>query len=121
MHNKPLLCIRIDDDMNLRLYEERHAGVLFKLIDQNRAYLRVWMPWLDYEQSAEDSKAFIRESLRQFAENEGFQTGIWYQGQLIGGIGYHAVNWITRKVEIGYWLAEAFQGKGLMTKACRTL
>ena len=121
MSRKAGLCLHVDDDTELCLLEERHAQELFDLVDANRAHLRVWLPWVDYETSVEDSKAFIKSSLRQFANNEGLQLGIRYKGQLAGVIGYHPINWSNRKVEIGYWLAEPFQGRGLMTKACKTL
>ncbi len=121
MGDMPLLRIRIDEDTDLRIYEERHAQQVAELVDQNRAHLRQWLPWVDFSRSVEDSKAFIQNSLQQFARNEGFQLGVWYKGELAGGIGYHAIDWADRKVEIGYWLGEAFQGKGLMTKACSTL
>ncbi len=121
MSDVPRLSIRIDEDTELRIYEERYAQEVAELVDRNRAYLRQWLPWLDSSRTVEDSKAFIKSSLQQFADNEGFQTGLWYQGRLAGGIGYHPINWASRKVEIGYWLDESFQGKGLMTKACRIL
>jgi len=119
--NRPLLCIRIDEETELRIYEERHAQEVTERVDQNRAYLRQWLPWVDNSRTVEDSKAFIKYSLQQFANNEGFQTGIWYKRKFAGGIGYHPIDWVDRKVEMGYWLGESFQGKGLMTKACRTL
>lgn len=115
------LCIRVGDETELCMLEGRHAQELFDLVDTNREHLRVWLPWVDYETSVEDSKAFIKSGLRQFAGNDGFQLGIWYKGELAGVIGYHHINWSSRKVEIGYWLAESFQGKGLMTRACQTL
>jgi ribosomal-protein-serine acetyltransferase len=121
MSRTPKLGIRIDEDTNLCMLEERHAQELYDLVDANRAHLREWLPWVDYETSVEDSKAFIKHALQQFASNEGFQLGIWYKEQLAGVIGYHPINWPNRKVEIGYWLAQSFQGKGLMTKACKTL
>src|SRR2546426_9933218 len=121
MTDVPRLCIRIDEDTELRIYEERHAQEIAELVDRNRAYLRQWLPWLDSSRTVEDSKAFIKSSLQQFANNEGFQTGIWYQGTLAGGIGYHPINWASRKVEIGYWIGRSFQGKGLVTKACKTM
>src|SRR6267378_3375084 len=121
MDRTPRLCLHVDDDIELCLLEERHAQELFDLVDANRAHLRAWLPWVDYETSVEDSKAFIKSALRQFASNDGFQLGIRYRGQLAGLIGYHPINWSNRKVEIGYWLAESFQGRGLMTKACKTL
>jgi ribosomal-protein-serine acetyltransferase len=71
MPSRPLLCIRIDDDTMLRIYEERHAQEVAELVDQNRAYLRQWLPWVDHSRTVEDSKAFIRSSLQQFAQNEG--------------------------------------------------
>jgi ribosomal-protein-serine acetyltransferase len=121
MGYRPRLCISIDDETELRIYEERHAQEVAELVDQNRVYLRQWLPWVDSSRTIEDSKAFIKNSLQQFAQNEGFQMGIWHRGKLAGGIGYHPIDWANRKVEIGYWLGESFQGKGLMTKACRTL
>lgn len=121
MDSRARLCIRLDEDTELRIYEERHAREVAQLVDENRAYLRQWLPWVDNSRSVEDSKAFIQNSLQQFAHNEGFQMGVWYKGKLAGGIGYHPIDWADRKVEIGYWLGERFQGKGLMTKACSTL
>lgn len=114
-------CMRVDDDTELRLHEERFAVEYYQLIDRNRAYLREWMPWLDDEQSVDDLLAFMKGSRLQFANNEGFQAGIWHQGTIIGSIGLHALDWIDRKVEMGYWLSADQQGKGLVTKACKTL
>ena len=73
MGDRPLLRIKIDDDTDLRIYEERHAREVAALVDRNRAYLRQWLPWVDFSRSVEDSKAFIQHSLQQFARNEGFQ------------------------------------------------
>jgi ribosomal-protein-serine acetyltransferase len=111
----------IDDDIELRLLEERHAEELFALTDQNREYLREWLPWVDDVTAVEDTKAFIRRSLDLFASNNGFQAGIWFQGRLAGVIGYHELDWTDRKTAIGYWLGAAFQGRGLMTRACQAL
>lgn len=33
----------------------------------------------------------------------------------------HQIDWDNRRTSIGYWLAESAQGKGLMTKATRSL
>jgi ribosomal-protein-serine acetyltransferase len=106
MGNRPQLCIRIDEETELRIFEERHAREVAELVDQNRAYLRQWLPWVDNSRTVEDSRAFIRSSLQQFAQNEGFQMGIWNRDTFAGGIGYHPIDWVDRKVEIGYWLGE---------------
>jgi ribosomal-protein-serine acetyltransferase len=107
-----------DEDVCLRLFNHQDAKELFCLTDSSRHYLREWLPWVDHTTTVEDSKSFIVMTLQQFASNNGFQTGIWYQGELAGVIGFHGMDWVNKKASIGYWLGEQFQGKGLMTKAC---
>src|SRR5437660_5725991 len=105
----------------LRLVEERHAPAIFATVDRERQSLRQWLPWVDATRTQDDTLAFIRASLEQFAANNGFAAGLWNHDSYIGGIGTHKIDWLNRKVEIGYWLSESFQGKGLMTDASRAL
>src|ERR1700687_837014 len=111
----PLLHMRIDADSELRLLEEHDAEDFFQIIEQNRAALREWLPWVDYTRTVEDELSFIRATRTQYAASSSFACGIWHQGRAAGTISYHPVDWANRKVEIGYWLGAAFQGKGLMT------
>jgi len=62
-----------------------------------------------------------KQTLLQFANNEGLQTGTWYQNRLVGSIGYPHLDWADRKVGIGYWIDASMQGKGLVTKICQVL
>lgn len=112
---------KIDDELELRLWEERYADQLFDLTDRNRAHLREWLPWVDATKTVADTKAYMKDSLEKFAANDGFNAGIWYKGQLVGGVGFHFFDWPDRKTEIGYWLGQDFNGKGIMTRTCRTL
>ncbi len=102
----------------LTLLEERHAPEVFALVDGNRDQLRAWLPWIDGTLSADDSRAFIQSTLQKFARNDGFDAGIWQDGQLAGVIGLHFINWAHRRSSLGYWLGQSFTGRGLMTRAC---
>jgi ribosomal-protein-serine acetyltransferase len=113
--------IRIDDDTELRLFQPDDAEELFHLTDSNRAHLRQWLPWVDSNQSIHDTRRFIQTVVEQFKANEGFQCGIWYQRQLAGVIGFHKIDWMNKNVEIGYWLGQSFEKKGLMTRSCRAM
>jgi len=112
---------KLSEHAELRLLEERHAQELSDLTDRNRDHLRAWLPWVDRSRTVEDRKNFIRTALKQFAENNGFQAGIWYDGRLAGVVGYHGIDWQNCSTTLGYWLGEEYQGKGLMTAACRAL
>jgi ribosomal-protein-serine acetyltransferase len=110
---------RLRPDLDLRLLEERHAATVFALVDRDREYLREWLPWVDSTLRQEDSLSFIRASLEQFASNSGFAAGVWWNEQFVGVVGTHKIDWLNRKVELGYWLGKSFQGQGIMTDASR--
>jgi len=113
--------IVVGDDLEMRLLEERDAEQLFALTEENRAYLRQWLPWLDDTTRLADTRAFIRSALQQFADENGFQVVILCKGEPAGVAGLHYINRQDGKTEIGYWLGESFQGKGIMTRCCRAL
>ena len=109
----------LSPDLSLMLLEPRHAEPLFRAVDRDRAYLRQWLPWLDLTESSADTLAFIHRTRQQLAENNGFQTAILYQGEIVGMIGHIGIEWSHRRTGLGYWLAEKAQGRGIMTTACR--
>ena len=111
----------VDEDLELCLLGEDDAQALFDLTDQNREHLRPWLIWVDNIETISDAERYIRSSLGQFVENNGFQTGIWYRGTLSGIIGYQGVDWVNRSTTLGYWVGASCQGKGLVTKACGAL
>ncbi|EPZ41043.1 MULTISPECIES: GNAT family N-acetyltransferase [Alicyclobacillus] len=116
-----MFCLRVDDEIQLKLLEIRDAEKMYALTDHSRTYLREWLPWVDATTSVADTLAFIESTLRQFASNQGFQAGVLYHGELVGAIGCHGVNWANRSASIGYWLSHDKQGKGIMTRACRAV
>ena len=116
-----MFTIRVDDEIELGLLEERHADALFALTERNREHLRRWLPWVDAVQVTEDTRHFLRQSLEQLARGDGFQAGIWLRGKLVGVIGFHRIKHPSRTTEIGYWLDAKAQGQGVMTRACRAM
>ncbi|MBD0369570.1 MAG: GNAT family N-acetyltransferase [Pyrinomonadaceae bacterium] len=112
---------RIDDDVELSLAEVRHAEEVYQLVKDNYDYLRQWLPWLDEDYALEHARDVIKQNLLNLSENKGFSMRILFQKRMAGNISYNFIDWRHRRTEIGYWLAAPFQGKGIMTKACRAL
>jgi ribosomal-protein-serine acetyltransferase len=121
MTTQALFHRRLDEEIELRALDEPDAGVLFDLTDRNRDHLRAWLPWVDGTRTVHDTLAFIRSAREQEREGDGFQAGIWYRGDLAGVVGYHRIDWPRRRVALGYWLGREFEGRGIMTRACRTI
>ena len=120
MSNKPVLCIQVNEETQLRVLEERHVEDYFALIERNKEHLHAWIAVEAYEGSVETLRAYVKQRLLQFVNGEGYHLGIWYQGALVGILDYR-LNGRSRSVELGYWLDEAMQGKGIVTQACRTM
>jgi ribosomal-protein-serine acetyltransferase len=110
--------VRPDLDLHLAVYS--HAEPVFELVEENRDYLARWLPWVDQTRSAVNIAEWIRRGLEQFARNEGWHAVLWHNGGVAGAVGFKPVEWSSMRVEIGYWLAEQYQGRGLVTSAVRT-
>jgi ribosomal-protein-serine acetyltransferase len=104
----------------LRLLEPSDAAELHALVEANRAYLARWLPWAE-GQTRVETEAFIRGAGEQFAARNGFQAALVPEGPIAGVVGYHAIDWANRSTSLGYWQAEASQGRGTMTEAVRVL
>jgi len=111
----------LDENIVLRLLEERHAEEVFSLLEQNRSHLQTELTWLTDQLSLNDAKEYIRAGLERFAANNGLRAGIWVQDNLAGIVSLHGLVWADRKASLGYWLGASFQGQGLVTKACSSL
>src|SRR5580698_10385611 len=112
---------QILENVYLQVLEERYAPEVFSRVDQDRAYLREWLPWVDSTETIDDSRSFIRSTLEQFGSNKGFVAGIWSGQNFCGVIGIHKLDLLNRNCEIGYWLGQSFQGQGIITAACRAV
>ena len=116
-----MLLDRISDNLELRLLQIEDAQELFALTDANRNYLRQWLPWLDFVAQVDDTRDFIGRTLNQFAEGEGLVVAICDQGRIVGLVGFNRIEQQDRIGYLGYWLAEAERGRGIMTESCHSL
>ncbi|QUH26539.1 GNAT family N-acetyltransferase [Serpentinicella alkaliphila] len=107
----------VDSDIELKILDNTHAIEIEALVNSDRSYLRKWLPWVDKTKSVKDIEAFIDSTKNQFASNNGFQTSIWYKGNLAGVIGFQRIDWVNRSTNIGYWIGKDYNGKGIMTKS----
>jgi ribosomal-protein-serine acetyltransferase len=111
--------LMVNDHIHLQQLRMAHAGIIFEAIDRDRNYLRRWLPFVDQTRKPEDTKDFIKQ-LQQNLRNDYVYT-IWYKGDFAGLAGYKDSDPVNQKTEIGYWLAENMQGKGIMIQTVKKL
>ncbi len=113
--------IRVNEDIVLRLHQEKIAPTLFSLVEENRAYLREWLPWLDFNTKIEDTHKFISECESNYKKGFSLNLGIFFNGKLVGSVGFNTISSINKSAEIGYMLGANYNGLGIMTKSCKAL
>ena len=113
----PASSLMVEDGLELIVPMEGDARELFVIVDQNRKYLREWLPWLDDVNSVEDKLAMIR---RIYDENNfNWVYLIRNYGEIVGVVSLNWVDWDNRSFGLGYWVSESSSGRGIITKSCR--
>ena len=112
---------RLSDRAELRALEFEMADEIFAMAEKNRAYLRPWMGWVNTTKSADDIREFIKKSYEQMSRGDGLQAGIFYDGKYAGGCGFVYMQAQSKRCEIGYWVDQDHQGRGIVTMAVRAL
>ena len=100
--------------MGVRPLEIEDAEELHALVERNREHLARWMPWAA-GQDREGTERFLAEAEEQLTRDDGFQAAVEPDGEIVGVVGFHAIDWINRNTSLGYWLAADAQGRGTMT------
>ena len=111
-----MVSILIDDDLMLRSFQPGDEQELFAVVDASRSYLRQWLPWVDATQSPEHSLQFIHQTVIDQNNQSGLTMGIFYQNRIIGSMGMHQRDHNLNKAQLGYWIAQDYEGKGIINK-----
>ena len=113
--------IKVDESISLELVEEeKHTQVIFHLLQSNKHLLREWLSWVD-EADLKFVKQFVSNSKRQYKAKTDHPFVIIYNDTVVGRIGIYTIDNKNKIGSIGYWLDENFQGKGIVTKACKAI
>ncbi|TDM02222.1 GNAT family N-acetyltransferase [Macrococcus carouselicus] len=113
-----MLSYKVDDEIELALPRPEIDGpVVYRLIDKQRDYLKEFLPWLDHLQNEEEEIIAFKEMMKNFGAGKSVTLVIHYQQKAAGMIDFHNINPSNRSADIGYWLSEDLQGKGIMTRA----
>lgn len=112
--------IRINDKIRLESVKLEMAQVVFETIDRDREYLKEWLPFVNFTFDLTDTVQFLK-SVSSESNNRDFIYSIWYKEEFAGLIGFKDTDWANRKTEIGYWLAEKMQHRGIITACAKKL
>ncbi|MGN6342470.1 MAG: GNAT family N-acetyltransferase [Ginsengibacter sp.] len=115
------MIIQITENISLELTSENLAESMFQAINTNREHLSRFLPWVENMKSITDVKEYIKNSMAQTEEKKEVSFLIVSEKSVIGRIGIHNINFQNKNASIGYWLIKEAEGKGIISKATRSL
>lgn len=113
--------LKVNENLHLELWKADHAVPTFEIIENNRHFLRQWLAFVDNMQSVEQIHNYSKFALQRNAD--GLEAGfvIFENDKLIGRIGINRIVKENKIGEIGYWIIESAQGRGIITECSRTM
>lgn len=113
--------LTVSGEIRLEHIKYSLAPVIFETIDRDRNYLKTWLPFVDFTLHLSDTEKFLHEVLNDSSGRKKELFSIWYNNEFAGLIGFNDIDWTNKKTEIGYWIAEKMQGKGIVTLCTKKL
>ena len=113
------MIISVRDNLIMRSLSASDAPTVYKVIDDNRAYLREWLPWVDGTDSPDVTENTITSWETALETGSDVVFGIFKNNNYVGNIGLHSIKKSNSSGMIGYWISENYQGRGIMTDCVR--
>ncbi|MEU6161291.1 GNAT family protein [Streptomyces sp. NPDC047130] len=116
-----MFTVPLDDHARLRPLEPWQAPEFLEHIDRARPLVDPWIPWASLTTDLASAASTLQRYADLASSDSGRIFGIWLDGVLVGGVMFTRFDASSGVCEIGCWLEEAGQGRGLVTRACRAL
>jgi len=109
----------VDEDIRLKEIGLEDVEAIFGTIDNERSYLGEWLPFVYLTNNIGFTRSFVVDYLNSDRIN--ITCAIYYKDTFVGLVGLKDTDLANKKTEIGYWLSETFQHKGIITRSCKKL
>jgi len=111
--------LQVNDKILLKELGLKDVVAIFNTIDTEREYLGKWLPFVELTKDVSYTRTFVENYID--AEERDLTCAIYYETEFVGIIGLKDTDYDNLKTEIGYWLSESYQGKGIITQSCKAL
>jgi ribosomal-protein-serine acetyltransferase len=111
--------IFVDENIFLKEIGLDDVKAIFNAIDNEREYLAKWLPFVELTQEMSYTRQYVENYLE--SDKLDLTCAVYFLNQFAGIIGLKDTDTDNKKTEIGYWLSEKFQHKGIMTRACKAM
>jgi ribosomal-protein-serine acetyltransferase len=116
----PLFVHDLGGSYRLALRDMSTVEAMHDLIVKNLDRLRRWEAWAQSDQHLDDLRAYTRAGLAEWADGRSLPCVILAGEAPVGAIGA-AIDRYTQTAGLGYWIDEAHEGRGAVSRAASVL
>ncbi|WP_030749585.1 GNAT family N-acetyltransferase [Streptomyces sp. NRRL F-5135] len=111
----------LGDGAELRPLEPWRSEEFLAHLDRAREFVDEFIQLARAATDLPSARALLTSYAEKQAADTGRIYGIWVDGTLVGGVLFRVFDTATETCEVGCWLEPAATGRGLVTRAARTL
>jgi ribosomal-protein-serine acetyltransferase len=112
---------QVDPGLVVQSVDLRYAADLYTLIARNTKHLQRYLPNVVAINSLEAAREHIQAMQRLAEQGEILELHVLLGSRLCGAIRLNNVEWEHHKLSIAYFLDAECQGKGIITRAARSV
>ena len=107
----------------LRAYEVGDADVFAAVVRESVETVGRWMGWCHAEFNSDHARDWFAACDKAREEGTAYEFGIFSEDgkELLGGAGLNMISKLHNYCNLGYWVRQSEQGKGIATKAATLL
>ena len=113
--------LNVSDSISLRPSELDDAEIYLKLVADNHDRLSQWLSAPMPPTTVEERRKAQAADLARGDDGKAHWWLIEADGELAGTIAFHNIQAPNRSAMVGYWLADGFTGRGIMTDSLRAI
>ena len=83
--------------------------------------LQPWMSWAKTPPTMDETRLYCRRALLEWHDRESLDYRLFLGEDFVGNCAVHTINWDVPSAQLGYWLHQNFQRRGLMNEAVERL
>ena len=105
----------------IRKYQPADAAGIVEAVQESIATVGAWLDWCSNSYGTADAQAWIAHATDSWDKAEMFTFAVVEatSGDYLGGVGLSRVDHENHAANLGYWIRQSYQGRGVGTQAAR--
>jgi len=107
------------EDLLLRPFEDGDAPQFVAAARESAKTVGTWMPWWNADYSREEARIWFEICRAEIAKKSGYDIGIFLADgeSFAGGIAINRIDEENKIGNVGYWIRESMQNRGICSRA----